>query len=200
MNKVVPSVMTISAVLFMAGCASSGVKSNPYANGGANNAAYAYQANQANRVAYQGNANYQAGQYQAAGQYQQVNCQSCGQGSHAVAHDHGHSRSATGAVVTHRHAGTAGHAHSGMSGSHSYVTTTAGRNASGYAVNNAGYVNNAANAGGVARAGGGVGSTLVKAAGVLLVGGLIYKATKDDDDNGDDNSTDTTTEVKDDGK
>ncbi|RVU86411.1 hypothetical protein EOL70_02890 [Leucothrix sargassi] len=188
MNKVVPSIMAISAVLFTAGCASSGVK------GGHSN--YAYQAN--NAAAY--NANYRAGGAYSthagaahAGQYQQVACQTCGAGSHAVAHDHGHSRSHTGQTVTHRHAGAAGHAHNGMSGSHSYVTTTAGRNTGGY-VTNAGYANQAG--AGVARAGGsGVGSTLVKAAGALIVGGLIYNAVKDDDD---DNGSSVSTPVVDD--
>lgn len=168
MNKVVPSIIAMSALLITAGCTSSGVKGNAYSGVSAHNGAYA---NHSSRAVYQG------------GQFQQAACQNCGQGSHAVSHDHGHSRATTGQTVTHRHTGVTGHAHNGLSGSHSYVTTTAGRNGGGFVANNGGFVNTAVR-GGAVRTGGGVGSTIAKAAGALLIGGLIYKAADDNNDSG----------------
>jgi len=107
MNKVVPTILVMSAFLVMAGCSSSGTKQRVHASGvKATHASYTHHA--------------KAG----------ASCSTCGAGYHAVAHSHGHSNHSTGAVVTHTHTGASGHAHHGMSSSHSYVNTAthAGRN------------------------------------------------------------------------
>ena len=161
MNKVVPSIIAISVLLITAGCTNSSSKSNGYSGTSGFN-----------------NGSRHAGAYNVqGGQFQQAACQNCGQGSHAVAHDHGHSRATTGQTVTHRHTGTTGHAHNGLSGSHSYVTTTAGRNGGGFVANNGGF--NAAGRGAAVRTGSSVGSTVAKVAGALILGGIIYNAADD---------------------
>ncbi|PID47821.1 MAG: hypothetical protein CSB47_00145 [Proteobacteria bacterium] len=151
MNKVVPAVLAMSAILAVTGCSSSGTK-------------HSYSGVKTVQSSHSGNYS-----------YAKAACATCGPGYHAVAHTH--ARQANGQVITHSHAGAPGHTHSGMSASHSYVSTAshAGRNT---------YVGTGSAAGGY----GGGGASFAKIAGALLVGGLIYHATQDDDD--DDNGND----------
>jgi len=152
----------MSALLFVAGCSSSGSQHSSHSGVSVNQASYA------------------AVQAQTA-------CPTCGPGYHSTAHAHSNQ---TGNAIRHSHAGGAGHAHGGYSASYDYIVD-AGMNAG---VNSG--MNVGVNAGGntVVRTGvrtaaasnGGGSGTLVKIAGALLVGGLIYNVTKDDDD---DNNT-----------
>jgi len=151
MNKVVPLMLAVAVVTV--GCSSSGTRTS---NAGmvANHASY-------KQHSTQHNVQYAAVNAQAA-------CATCPPGTHAVAHGHSNH---VGQLVTHTHTGGLGHVHTGMSQSHSYVTTAAhaGRNT---------YVN------GVAVGGASRGAGLAKVAGALLVGGLIYSAANDNDSGG----------------
>lgn len=102
----------------------------------------------------------------------QRDCSDCAVGSHSVGHAHSNH---TGAAIRHTHAGGA-HTHNGYSAGYGYTMDTgvsAGRNA---------IIRTSTQSTATATAGSSGGSTLVKIAGALLIGGLIYSATKDDDD------------------
>lgn len=167
MNKVVPGVLVAALTVAMAGCSSGG-------HGGYKNGGYSSHSANIQRVSH----------------------------TRAVAHrtvrashgqHHGHSRSVNGSVVTHTHAGGAGHSHNGLSAA---FGARAGRNVA-VAGGNVGMGGGNVVVGGGAGANvGGGGSFIVNSApvrrssgvsfggliGALLIGGLVINALDDDDD------------------
>ena len=102
MNKVVPTVLALSALLVVAGCSSSGSSRTSH-----------------NTAVKASHASYSA----------QTNCASgCQAGYHQAGHAHSNQ---SGAAIRHSHAGSAGHAHSGYSAGYGYTMdagVSAGRN------------------------------------------------------------------------
>ena len=155
MNKVVPTILTLSALLFVAGCSNSDSRSSSHSGRSATNAAFATQG--------------------------QAACSACGTGQ-AVGHTHTNSNQ-VGNALRHTHSGASGHAHNGYSAGYGYTVdagVTAGRNTIGNSL-----VSNGVRTGAAASSGGAGNSVLLKAAGALLVGGLLFAAIDDDDDDDD---------------
>jgi len=102
MNKVVPTILTMSALFFAAGCSSSGSSHSSHSGVSVNQASYT------------------AVQAQTA-------CPTCGPGYHSAAHAHSNQ---SGNALRHSHAGGAGHDHSGYSAGYGYAVdgVTAGGN------------------------------------------------------------------------